>query len=314
MDNEPARPTGTTAAEASDETRAVVLVVLSGLGGAVALASASTGPVWLPAASGLLAVVCVAAAVLAPVRRAAPPVLDPADPVPVDDPDHDGELAPAEWARRRCEDHEAEAIAARRELIASLRARQAQRLPATAGPAAALDPAGGGADDPLPEPIRPGAGDLVADPDTGIFTRIFFEVSLDKRIGAARRKLRPLSVAVVDIVEGEAEGISVHPPARRVAELMEAAFREADTIARDDDGHFLILMEDTPETGAIWTLERFRRRLAEDLPGHTMWAGLSCYPVHGFATAQLLEQARTALSMAREWPGGRIEVAPVLPD
>lgn len=314
MDNEPARPTEDPGADTPDETRGVVLVVLLGLGGAVALASAATGAVWPPAASALLALVGVAAAVLVPVRRAAPQVLHPADPAPSDDLDHVGAPAPSGWARRRCEDHETEAIAARHELIASLRARQAQPLPATTGPAAALEPAAGGADDPLPDPIRPGAGDLVADPDTGIFTRIFFEVSLDKRIGAARRKLRPLSVAVVDIVEGEAEGISVHPPARQVADLMEAAFREADTIARDEDGYFLILMEDTPETGAIWTLERFRRRLTEDLPGHTMWAGLSCYPVHGFATAQLLEQARTALTMAREWPGGRIEVAPVLPD
>ena len=41
-------------------------------------------------------------------------------------------------------------------------------------------------------------------------------------------------------------------------------------MARSDDGLYLILLEDTPENGAIWTLERLRRTIAEELPGNTL--------------------------------------------
>jgi GGDEF domain-containing protein len=76
-----------------------------------------------------------------------------------------------------------------------------------------------------------------------------------------------------------------------------------------DSGVFAVLLEDTPENGAIWTLERIRRRISEDLPGCTVRAGMSCYPAYAFDAKQLVDQSLTALDAAREWRQDRIEVA-----
>lgn len=158
------------------------------------------------------------------------------------------------------------------------------------------------------------ATDTIIDSDTGLFSQVFFDASLVKRISAARRGLRPLSIAVADVVLAVGTE-QIHPaPARPVANVMIDVFREADTLARSDDGLYLILLEDTPENGAIWTLERLRRKIAEDLPGHTLWVGLSCYPAYGFDGNQLADQARRALDSAREWQQDRIEVTTSDPD
>lgn len=156
--------------------------------------------------------------------------------------------------------------------------------------------------------------DAIIDSDTGLFSQVFFDASLVKRISAARRGLRPLSIAVADVVLDVGTEQIQPAPARPVANVMVDVFREADTLARSDDGLYLILLEDTPENGAIWTLERLRRKIAEDLPGHTLWVGLSCYPAYGFDGNQLADQARRALDSAREWQQDRIEVTTSDPD
>ena len=40
-----------------------------------------------------------------------------------------------------------------------------------------------------------------------------------------------------------------------------------------------------------------------------MWAGVACYPAHGFTTDEILDRADHALDLAREWRQDRIEVA-----
>jgi diguanylate cyclase (GGDEF)-like protein len=164
--------------------------------------------------------------------------------------------------------------------------------------------------------LREPTEDCLIDPETGLFNQLFFDASLVKRVSAARRALRPLSVAVAEVVvrvddQGATDGPA---PAPDVARTMLAVLREADLVARADDGRYLILLEDTPENGAVWTLERLRRRLVEILPGHTVRVGVSCYPAYGFSAAQLVAQARRALDGAREWHQDRIEVTAEDPD
>ena len=84
---------------------------------------------------------------------------------------------------------------------------------------------------------------------------------------------------------------------------------DADTACRLTDGTFAIILEDTPENGAVWTVERVRRNLVSRFGNHTMWAGVACYPAHAFSTDELLDQARQALTSAKEWKQDRIEVA-----
>jgi GGDEF domain-containing protein len=94
-----------------------------------------------------------------------------------------------------------------------------------------------------------------------------------------------------------------------VAAGIKVTLRDADTACRLDDGRFALILEDTPENGAVWTVERVRRALATEHPGQTLWAGISCYPAHAFDAGELLERAGLALAAAQEWHQDRIEVA-----
>lgn len=171
---------------------------------------------------------------------------------------------------------------------------------------------------PAPEPLEPPTDPLAAfeedastltDDATGLFNEQFFRVSLDTRVSAARRHLRPVAVVLVQVSEGVREGAPEPVAPDLVAEGVRATLRDADTACRLDDGRFALILEDTPENGAIWTVERVRRALAIVRPGQTLWAGIACYPAHAFDAWELFERAEKALEAAREWHQDRIEVA-----
>src|SRR6478752_534768 len=43
---------------------------------------------------------------------------------------------------------------------------------------------------------------LLADPETNLFSEAYFRVALDARIASARRHLRPVAVALMEVAEG----------------------------------------------------------------------------------------------------------------
>ena len=149
----------------------------------------------------------------------------------------------------------------------------------------------------------------LTDASTGLFNEQFFRVSLDTRVSAARRHLRPVAVVLVQVAEGVREGAPSPVAPDLVAEGVRATLRDADTACRLDDGRFALILEDTPENGAVWTVERVRRALATERPGQTLWAGIACYPAHAFDAWELFDRAARALEAAREWHQDRIEVA-----
>lgn len=149
----------------------------------------------------------------------------------------------------------------------------------------------------------------LTDSDSQLFSEAYFRVALDARIASARRHLRPVAVALIDVYEGLAGSGAAPAPPARAAESIRETVRDADTACRLSDGIYAIILEDTPENGAVWTVERVRRNLVSRFGSHTMWAGVACYPAHAFSTDELLEQARLALTSAREWKQDRIEVA-----
>jgi GGDEF domain-containing protein len=158
----------------------------------------------------------------------------------------------------------------------------------------------------------------VADPDeelqglvdtaSGLFTESYLVIALEARIAAARRRLRPVSIVVLDVVESLFDEPVPGDPVV-VAASVRATLREADTAGRLANGHYLLVLEDTNETGAVWTVERVRSKLSKDRPGCTMWAGVACYPAHGFTVPEILGGAENALVLARQWRQDRIEVA-----
>lgn len=162
----------------------------------------------------------------------------------------------------------------------------------------------GSSERPLPARGR----ESLIDRSTGLFSESFFHVALDSRIAAARRHLRPVAMVLVEVVEGLPE--EPRPvDARLVAQTIKETLREADTACRLRNGYFALLLEDTPENGAIWTVERIRRQLVESHVGLTIWAGIACYPAHAFSPEEILAAADEALTLAREWRQDRIEVA-----
>ncbi len=149
----------------------------------------------------------------------------------------------------------------------------------------------------------------LTDPATDLFSEAYFHVALESRLAAARRHLRPVSVALLRSVEGPAGDTVVAPPPGRLAEAIRETIRDADIACRLDDGTFAVILEDTPENGAVWTAERIRRNLVSRHGSHTVWAGIACYPAHAFSSDDLFRQASSALTAAQDWKQDRIEVA-----
>ena len=167
-------------------------------------------------------------------------------------------------------------------------------------------------EEPAPAPgaaLPEASSNTLTDHSTGLFSQEYFDVALDARLSAARRHLRPVAVVVIEVVEGLADGSPRPASPRTVADSISTTIRDADTACRMADGRFGLVLEDTPENGAIWTVERIRRHLAGVSTGLTLWAGVACYPAHAFDAGEILTQADTALTAAREWRQDRIEVA-----
>ena len=151
--------------------------------------------------------------------------------------------------------------------------------------------------------------DAMRDPETGLYGSSFFAETLTTRVSAARRHLRPVAVVLIEVAEGVRTGVALPANAAKVAEGIRSTLREADTACRLSPERYGLVLEDTPENGAVWTAERVRRTLAVTQEGLTLWAGVACYPAHAFEAEELSKRATTALEAAKEWRQDRIEVA-----
>ena len=152
--------------------------------------------------------------------------------------------------------------------------------------------------------------EALRDPDSGLLNGAYFRAALPHRVATARRVLRPLSVALLSLGDQEARPVAIRPEvAQQVAYGLLETLRESDTPCRLDDGGFGLLLEDTPESGAVWTVERLRRLLADRGIELTVWAGVASYPAHALEAREVLQRAEAALQSAMEWSQSRIEVA-----
>lgn len=152
------------------------------------------------------------------------------------------------------------------------------------------------------------ARSAITDPDTGLYTETYFRAAVEARVAAARRHLRPVAVVLIEVTQLDGETRSQAAP-QPVADYVLETLRESDTACRTSKGLYALVLEDTPENGAVWTVERIRRRIAEDEQQLTVWAGIACYPAHAFEVRDLVGKASEALEAATEWHQDRIEVA-----
>lgn len=148
----------------------------------------------------------------------------------------------------------------------------------------------------------------LADEETGLLGERYFVVTLEARVAAARRHLKPLALVLLDAAADPEDPTELLDPVM-CADVVRETLRDADTLCRLKSGRFAMLLEDTPENGAIWTVERIRRRISEQAKKSTVWAGIACYPANGFDGPEVLARAHAALDSAREWHQDRTEVA-----
>jgi Diguanylate cyclase, GGDEF domain len=147
------------------------------------------------------------------------------------------------------------------------------------------------------------------DPASGLFAEPFFRSVLSWRVGACRRVLRPVALVVVEVVDGLPDGPVVPSDPKVVATVIRSTLRSCDVAARLTDGAYGLLLEDTPEDGAVWAAERLRRALNTQPGGRALRAGVACYPGHALTPTDVLRAAKAAFAEAQEWPQDRVEVA-----
>ena len=150
----------------------------------------------------------------------------------------------------------------------------------------------------------------VLDPSSGLFSQPFFLAALSWRVIACRRVLRPLAFSQLEVVDGLPDDQPTPSDPRVVARMVRATLRTSDVAARLGDGTYALMLEDTPEDGAVWALERLRRALATRHGGRVLRAGVACYPGHALTPTDIVVAAQAAFATAQEWPQDRIEVAP----
>ena len=77
--------------------------------------------------------------------------------------------------------------------------------------------------------------------------------------------------------------------------MIRATLRTSDVAARLADGTYGLMLEDTPEDGAVWAVERLRRSLATRPGGRVLRAGVACYPGHALTPTDIVRRGAGGL-------------------
>ena len=152
--------------------------------------------------------------------------------------------------------------------------------------------------------------DSLSDPETGLLPESWLVASLSSRIASGRRRLTPVAVVMLEVLERADHDEPIPLQSTLTARAMTTSVREPDGAFRLDDGGFALVLEDTDDMGALVVTRRVGDALEAWWPGAVIRAGVACYPAHGLTAQEVLDRSETALEEARRWPQHRIEVAP----
>jgi diguanylate cyclase (GGDEF)-like protein len=173
---------------------------------------------------------------------------------------------------------------------------------------------------PTPATTAPGEpGDTVGalagqanDPVSGLLGAPYFYAALDRGVASARRQLQPLSLVLFDLDGLDSASDEIVDASMEVlGAILRRTLRECDTACRTGHTTAAVLLEDTPETGAVWAAERVRGGLLARPDGDhlTVSAGVASYPSHALDATDLLQRAELALQSARNQGRDRVEIA-----
>jgi diguanylate cyclase (GGDEF)-like protein len=154
----------------------------------------------------------------------------------------------------------------------------------------------------------------VFDADTGLLDERVFVVSLERKVAAARRHLRPLTLVLVDVTSGlPADGREQRHALTGFGAVVRETMRDSDIACRIGTSNFALILEDTPEAGGVWAAERLQIAMAcANTPLTRMVASVATYPNHGLQADEVLLRGRAALIRARNSDSeglGPVEVA-----
>lgn len=162
----------------------------------------------------------------------------------------------------------------------------------------------------------------VRDPHTELFNRRYMEESLNREIATAKRKSRPLAVAICELnqferFKGSFGGDAGDFALREIAQLINKQIRSSDIACRYGKGEIALVFPEAPLDGVVMRvnqlreavlaleLEHFGRRLDKV----SVSFGVALFPQHGKTSAELLRQAKAALASAKVFGNNRVQVA-----
>ena len=160
------------------------------------------------------------------------------------------------------------------------------------------------------------------DPLTGLANRRELEQRLAAELERSTRSGRPLAILALDLDWfkdfndrfGQAAGDGA---LARVAEALQQATRTSDVVARTGGQEFAVIAPETDLEEAALLAERLRDEVrsafARDPETLTISCGVSAFPIHGVAPAELLQAADRALREAKQLGRDRIAIRATAP-
>lgn len=155
------------------------------------------------------------------------------------------------------------------------------------------------------------------DPLTGLQNRRAFEETIKGEVERSRRSQRPLCLLVGDLDHFKLVNDHFGHPAGdaalvKVGQLLSAARREIDPVARTGGEEFALILPDTGGQDGYALAERLRTTIetdfAEESVPLTMSIGVASYPNHGHDPDALVAAADQALYAAKELGRNRVVV------
>jgi putative two-component system response regulator len=147
----------------------------------------------------------------------------------------------------------------------------------------------------------PGGEGMFLDPASGVHTRGFFLVTLDRELVRCARYGEPITVALLEL-EGGGPGGQGQAESRlkSLGNLVRTNIREVDLVARYDSHVFAVLLLRASAEVAWIVGERVLRALEVSFAGvYRGYIGMVSYPRDGSDAGALLERAADALGRAR---------------
>lgn len=140
----------------------------------------------------------------------------------------------------------------------------------------------------------------MVDSESGLPDQSFFELALDSRLNAARRRLWPITVVEIEIfTESNISEEKLHQMIVAFAGVARLTLRGSDIACRVGATSFALILEDTDERGGELAMDRLISACAnQDFGIRRLAAGVACYPNHGLTSQDVLSQAWIALGRA----------------